>query len=156
MLVVYMMYQGIIVLKNFGFVRPRLERKTDKPAFSKISSLGIVYENLRFWCPKMPFTCEQKEIWERQKTSVFENIRNITCGLGQKLNGSFSPVQGLPLSGRPPYPLKHLQSDILELPVRLLPEFSGQAWQRVVEPLLYVWTGHATVSQRRNTNNKIW
>jgi len=44
-------------------VRPH---ENDKPAFSKNSSLGTVFENLRVWCPKTPF------VWTG---SVFKNIR---------------------------------------------------------------------------------
>ena len=29
--------------------------KADEPAFSKISTLGTVFENLPFWNPKTPF-----------------------------------------------------------------------------------------------------
>ena len=46
-----MTYQDIIVFNNLGLICPKLERKIEKLAFSKISSLGIEYENKRFWCP---------------------------------------------------------------------------------------------------------
>ena len=97
--------------------------------FSKISSLGIENKTLCFWFPKTQFTCGQKGNEDESKTSVFKNIRKITCGWCQKRSFLTVPVHGLPLSGRPSYPLKHLQSNTLTLPVRLWPEFAGQGWQ---------------------------
>ena len=41
----------------------------------------------------------------------------------------FSPVHERPCSGDPAYPLKHLQSDTLVLPIIACPEFAGQALQ---------------------------
>ena len=40
----------------------------------KNSTLGTVSENLRFWCPKTPFTCGGKATTEK-KLSVSKNIR---------------------------------------------------------------------------------
>ena len=56
-------------------VRPH---ENDKPAISKNSTLGIVFENLRVWCPKTPF------VWT---SSVFKNIRT---GVASTVEGGIS------------------------------------------------------------------
>ena len=74
----------VIVLENLRF-RPYT---TDKSAFSKTSTLGNVFESLRFWCPKTPFTCALKA----EKLSVFTKCPD-ECGREQSpfmLIGKFS------------------------------------------------------------------
>ena len=51
----------VIVLENLRF-RPYTN---DKSAFSKTSTLGNIFESLRFWCPKTPFTCALKAKTEK-------------------------------------------------------------------------------------------
>ena len=48
--------------------------KNNWPAFSKISSVGTVFENLRCWCTKTPFTCGRKAKTGK-KIYVFKNNR---------------------------------------------------------------------------------
>lgn len=57
-------------LRVFVFVRPN---ENDQPAFSKISTLGSMFKNLRFWWPKTPFTRMRKAkifikkyVWTRE------------------------------------------------------------------------------------------
>lgn len=56
-------------------VRPH---ENDKPAISKNSTLGTVFENLRVWCPKTPFVLT---------SSVFKNIRT---GVASTVEGGIS------------------------------------------------------------------
>ena len=44
-------------LRVFVLVRPN---ENDQPAFSKISTQGSMFKNLRFWWPKTPFTRMRK------------------------------------------------------------------------------------------------
>ena len=48
-------------------VRPH---ENDKPAFSKNSTLGTVFDNLRVWCSITPF------VWT---SSVFKNVRMLVA-----------------------------------------------------------------------------
>ena len=66
-----MMYD-IIVIRQLPFLSVRV--KTISRRFPKNSTLGTVFENLRFWCPKTPLTCGHEAKTEK-KISVFKNIR---------------------------------------------------------------------------------
>lgn len=50
-----------------------LPKKSDKPAFPKMFTLGTVFENLRFRSIKTPFTRGRKTK-TAEKISVFKNI----------------------------------------------------------------------------------
>ena len=66
-----MMYD-IIVFEDFLFMRPH---ENDKLAFSRNFAVGTVFENLRFWFPKIPFTCGRKAKTEKKNLRFRENIR---------------------------------------------------------------------------------
>ena len=72
-----MMYD-IIVFENLRF-RPH---ENEEVAFlkKKKTTLGTVFENLRVWCPKTPFTCGRKAKTEG-KTLRFQKNPG-TCGRG--------------------------------------------------------------------------
>ena len=60
---------------------PSVRVKTISRRFQKNSTLGTVFENLRFWCPKTPLTCGHEAKTEK-KISVFKNIRirvDVAC-----------------------------------------------------------------------------
>ena len=69
--------------KTSVFVRPH---ENDKPAFSKISTLGTVLENLGFWYPKTPFTCGRKaKTMTEKKKSPFSKISGCAWTRPQSL-----------------------------------------------------------------------
>ena len=66
-----MMYD-IIVFEDFLFMRTH---ENDKLAFSRNFAVGTVFENLRFWFPKIPFTCGRRAKTEKKNLRFRENIR---------------------------------------------------------------------------------
>ena len=68
-----MMYD-IIVFEDFLFMRPH---ENDKLSFSRNFAVGTVFENLRFWFPKIPFTCGRKA--KRRKKSPFSRKYQDRC-----------------------------------------------------------------------------
>ena len=83
-----MMYD-IILFEDFLFMRPQ---ENDKPAFSKYSTPGTVFENLRFWLPKILFTCGRKAETEEKNLRFRENIR---IGVGGTLIACVASVSVL-------------------------------------------------------------
>jgi len=70
-------------LKTSVFVRPH---ENDNPAFSKSLTLGTVFKNLRFWCPKPLFTCGRKD---RKKENLRYSTKYPDTG-GRSLQGTFT------------------------------------------------------------------
>ena len=60
----------IIVIRQLPF--PSVSAKTISRRFQKNSTLGTVFENLRFWWPKTPLTCGRKA--KQRKKSPFSKI----------------------------------------------------------------------------------
>ena len=58
----------------FSFVHTKMISTISWFYLRKNSTLGTAFENLRFWCPKTPFTCGGKATAEK-KLSVSKNIR---------------------------------------------------------------------------------
>ena len=83
-----MMYD-IILFEDFLFMRPH---ENDKPAFSKNSTPGTVFEDLRFWFPKIPFTYGRKAKTEKKNLRFRENIR---IGVGGTLIACVASVSVL-------------------------------------------------------------
>ena len=74
-----MMYD-IIVIRQLPFLSVRV--KTISRRFPKNSTLGTVFENLRFWCPKTPLTCGHEAKTEKKNLS-FQKYPD-TCGRGRR------------------------------------------------------------------------
>ena len=71
-----MMYE-ITVHENLRFGSSKREREAG--VFKNLTSGTPRFENLPFWCTKMPFTCGRKAITTK-KMSVFKNIRKSVDG----------------------------------------------------------------------------
>ena len=59
------------------FVRP--QKKSDKPAFLKNSTLRTLLLNMCFWYPRTPFTCGGKVETEKRVRLRMKKYRH-TCG----------------------------------------------------------------------------
>ena len=81
-----MMYDILVFKKISFFVRPR---ENDNPAFLKNPTLGNVFKNLRFWCPKPLFTCGRKA--RKKKNLRYSKKYPHTCG--RSLRGTFTVSQ---------------------------------------------------------------